>query len=478
MALGAQPINAQISLATTPGATPSSAGSAGLNADRFVEFMQMVGSRMADTGVPGVVVGVVDNEIRATCGLGVTNLEHPAQASAQTYFRAASLSTLFTGSAIGSLVDAGAVDLESPVRAYLPSFTVADPQASEDVLVRHLVTHSAGWHGTLRVDPGPGDDALARYVDHMAALPQVSRPGAHFSYNNAAVILAGHLIVEVTGQVFEDAMQDLTLSPLSMDGSSFSAADLRDKTVAFGHARDGNGPRVIDPWISVRAAAPVNGLVTNVDELLSFAAFHADATRSKPVGYLSEDTRMTSHRALGPGGSMGPLVLDSVGMNWMLTTIDNVEVSVHAANDFGQSSIIAVVPAKGFAVVILTNADAGQALSHELMVKALHHFLDFRQEEPEAIEIPEAGISDLAGRYQYLDGPTVTVAATGSGARLDVVMDGQPVPDLSGDLIFVAADRARLHIDEPAPYVDFVRDDGGAVAWLRLLGQLAPRTGR
>lgn len=436
--------------------------------------MQMVGGRMKDTGVPAVVVGTVHKEARSTCGLGVTNVDHPAQASAQTYFRVASLTKLFTGSAIGSLVDAGALSLDEPVRSYLPGFAVSDPQASEDVLVRHLVTHSAGWHGTLRLDPGPGDDALSRYVKGMADLPQVSPPGAHFSYNNAAVILAGHLIAQVTGQAYESAMRDLTLSPLSMDGSSFLATDMLDRSVAFGHADNAVGLRVIEPWEAVRAAAPANGLFTNVDELLSFAAFHADASSAKPVGFLSHDTWAGAHHPLGPGGSMGPLVLDAVGLGWMLTDVGGATVSVHAGNDFGQSSTIAVVPAEGFGVVVLTNADAGQALSFELMMKALDHFLGLRHQDPQPISLADGDIADVIGHYQFIEGPALTVSRTASGARLDIEVDGEVVPDVSGKLEFIAPDRARLQTGEGSVFVDFIRD-GETVAWVRFFGELAPR---
>jgi CubicO group peptidase (beta-lactamase class C family) len=62
------------------------------------------------------------------------------------------------------LVEQGKLDLEAPVRDYLPDFRVADPEVSEAVRLRHLVTHTAGWFGDASTETGDGDDALAHYV--------------------------------------------------------------------------------------------------------------------------------------------------------------------------------------------------------------------------------------------------------------------------------------------------------------------------
>ena len=65
--------------------------------------------------------------------------------------------------------------------------------------VLQLLNHTAGWEGDFFEDTGDGDDALARYVERMANLQQVTPPGSIVSYNNAALSLAGRVIEKVTG---------------------------------------------------------------------------------------------------------------------------------------------------------------------------------------------------------------------------------------------------------------------------------------
>src|SRR6185437_3799258 len=105
----------------------------------------------------------------------------------------------FTGTAMMRLVDQGMVDLDAPVRIYLPDLKLADASVAASVTVRQLLNHSAGWLGDDYLDYRRGDDALTNYVAGMQKLPQRTPPGQVFAYNNAAVNLAGRLIEVVTG---------------------------------------------------------------------------------------------------------------------------------------------------------------------------------------------------------------------------------------------------------------------------------------
>ncbi|MBP0661909.1 serine hydrolase, partial [Mycobacterium tuberculosis] len=80
----------------------------------------------------------------------------------------------FTGTAMMRLVEQGKVDLDSPVRSYIHDFAVADESVGATVTVRQLLNHTAGWDGRNGQDFGRGDDAVARSVDAMTHLPQLT----------------------------------------------------------------------------------------------------------------------------------------------------------------------------------------------------------------------------------------------------------------------------------------------------------------
>jgi CubicO group peptidase (beta-lactamase class C family) len=78
----------------------------------------------------------------------------------------------WTALAFMQLVDEGRVDLDEPVRTYLPGFTVADPKVSAEVTPRQLLFHTNGIEEAYG-DPGEDDDVYERMVGNIADAPQV-----------------------------------------------------------------------------------------------------------------------------------------------------------------------------------------------------------------------------------------------------------------------------------------------------------------
>ena len=58
------------------------------------------------------------------------------------------------------LVDEGRIELDAPVRTYIPGLRLKDEQGARVVTVLHLLNHTAGWSGDFFMDTGEGPDAL------------------------------------------------------------------------------------------------------------------------------------------------------------------------------------------------------------------------------------------------------------------------------------------------------------------------------
>lgn len=143
--------------------------------------------------VVGVSAGVLVDGEEHYAFHGVTNVDNPLDVDSATLFQFGSTGKTFTATAIMRLVEQGRVDLDAPVRRYVPEFTVADEGVSEKASVLQLLNHTAGWDGDMFDDTGDGDDALAKYVAAMARLQQVTPLGRAVSYNNASLSLAGSI---------------------------------------------------------------------------------------------------------------------------------------------------------------------------------------------------------------------------------------------------------------------------------------------
>jgi CubicO group peptidase (beta-lactamase class C family) len=176
---------------------------------------------MARYHVPGVAVGVFYQGQEYVRGYGVANVDYPQPVDGDTLFRIGSSTKTFTGTVVMRLVEQGQLDLDAPVRRYLPNLQLADEAVAARVTVRQLLNHSAGWLGHVLAGPARGDDALAKYVAALQQLPQLTPLGQVFAYNNAAANLAGYLVETVAGQPYEQVVQDVLLDPLALTHTGY-----------------------------------------------------------------------------------------------------------------------------------------------------------------------------------------------------------------------------------------------------------------
>src|SRR2546428_11897626 len=97
---------------------------------------------MARYHVPVVAIGILHDGDEDIAAYGVTNLEHPLAVDADTLFQIASITQTMPATAVMRLVERGALDLDAPIRRYLPEVKVRDDDAAKPATLRHLVPHT------------------------------------------------------------------------------------------------------------------------------------------------------------------------------------------------------------------------------------------------------------------------------------------------------------------------------------------------
>lgn len=186
----------------------------------------VVETAMHTQRIAGVGVVVVrDGRVALLKGYGVADENGRPVDPERTLFRVASISKTFTWIALMQLVEEGRIDLEKPANDYLPpQLRIPDEGYTQPILVRHLLTHSAGFEdivaGHLFIpDPMlavPLVDALARHRPH-----RVRAPGAASVYSNYGAALAGAIVQNVSGQPFEERVEVKILTPLGLQSTTF-----------------------------------------------------------------------------------------------------------------------------------------------------------------------------------------------------------------------------------------------------------------
>lgn len=449
-------------------------------ASRLVDpaLATLVQGAMERYHVPGVAIGMLRAGDIDVAGFGVTSVEHPLRVDGDTLFQIASVTKTMTATVIMRLIERGALDLDAPVRRYIPAFRLRDPAAQERATVRHLVTHTGGWLGDCFADFGNGDDALERYVTAMAELEQLTPLGEIWHYSNSSFALLGRLIEVVTGKSYEDATRELLFRPLGMTRSCFSAGEAITHRVAVGHVIVDEKPTVARPWAFPRAATPVGGVVSTANDLMRYARFHlGDGTTEDGARLLTRESLDLMRTPLADAD------LDrKVGVSWFVRSVAGVRLQYHGGVAIGQQGVLMLAPDRGEAVTVQTNSARGGLLHQDVTTWWQRRRLAISVPEPVYVELDHTRYTEYADRYlAELSDAELELADTGlvyrsfSHNRLGV----QPKPpDPPPSRVAFTSDARFTLLDGPLKDTrgEFLRGPDGRVRYLRVGGRVYRRT--
>jgi CubicO group peptidase (beta-lactamase class C family) len=201
------------------------------------EVAEYLTAAVADSGALGAAVVIVDaSGVIFTEGLGVAAHGGP-RVTPGTPFHIASLSKAITGLAVMQLVEAGRLDLDTPLGATSLDLGWQDLPAAE-LTVSDLLSHTSGWSeidGLVnRVGFDSGPDALEVNAQRIAATP-LSHPTGEFEYSNANYDVLGYLVQRASGVGFADYLRANVFDPLAMTSSFATESEALAAGIAEGH---------------------------------------------------------------------------------------------------------------------------------------------------------------------------------------------------------------------------------------------------
>jgi CubicO group peptidase (beta-lactamase class C family) len=436
----------------------------------FDRVCDAIRTSMEETQTPGVAVGLLHEGEERVAGFGVTSLESPLDVTPDTLFQIGSITKTFTGTAVMRLVERGDIDLDAPVRRYLPELTLSDEAVAARVTMRHLLTHTGGWIGDYFDDLGSGDDALARICEGMSTLPQLTPVGDVWSYNNAGFYLAGRVIEVVARKPYEQALHELVLEPLGLQYSFFFADDVMTRRFAVGHHRNDDGPpTVARPWGIGRAHHPAGGIASTVRDLLRYARFHL----GESDGVLTRASLEEMQTSQLEAGS----IFDQVGITWSISERTGARIIGHGGGTNGQISLFFFAPAHEFAFAVLTNYQRGGEVAFAARGAALEA-IGATEREPQPVDLaPDEYLGTYTSplfdaRLEHVDGRLV-LALTNKGGFPKKDSPPQPSPP-PVTVAFYAPDRLFV-TDGPQGEAEFLRAADGTIEWFRVGGRIMAR---
>ncbi|MEV6277872.1 serine hydrolase domain-containing protein [Nocardia sp. NPDC051832] len=436
----------------------------------------------AKFGIPGIAIGVWAGGREHFGCHGVTSIENPLPVNANTLFQLGSVTKPLTATVIMRLVADGMIELDAPVRRYVPEFVLSDPDAAARITVAQLLNHTSGMDWSIINDTGEGEDALAKFVATLAELPMIGAPGERASYSQAGFNVLGRVIEKVTGQTYEQAVASIVLEPLGLADTVFTEREAMTRRFAVGHDIGADGAlSIARPWKPTRANNAGGGVASTVADQLRWARFHlGDGAPVLPAGVVRQMRQPTVELR---GSSLG----DAFGTCWFLREIDGVATIGHGGSSIGQFSELLIVPDRDFALIVMTNAGPDGIPANQAVVRwALEHYLGLLDRDPEPIPFDADRAAEVAGHYAS-DAMTFDITTNGTALTLEVLIKPEIRAAAEGEL---PADHAPFEFGLlPGDGDDYIitsgafaghrgffsRDERGAVVGVDLAGRLFTR---
>jgi D-alanyl-D-alanine carboxypeptidase len=317
-------------------------------------------AQMAYAAFPGVSVGIVhDQELVWSAGFGRADVERGRPATADTLYRIASITKLFTSTAIMQLRDAGKLRLDDPIATHLPWFRVGGRHGdAPPITVRHLLTHTAGlpreagspyWTDS---DFPTVEEIRARLPRLLTALPTETE----WKYSNLGLTLAGEIVSAVAGRPYADYVADHILAPLGMRRTFVATPPADHPDLAVGYTRRlPTSPRARAPFTDGRGVTAAANMTTCVSDLARFAMLQFRDGGVGGAQILRGSTLREMHRVhwLEPDWTAG------WGLGFRVTRLGGRTYVGHGGSLRGYRTLLQLCPADRIGVIVLTNADDG-----------------------------------------------------------------------------------------------------------------------
>lgn len=319
---------------------------------------------MAYRNQPGLSIGIgTDQELIWTRGFGYADVTQEVAATAKTIYRIASITKLFTATAILQLRDAGKLQLDDPVTKHLPWFAIQDTYpAAPPITIRHLLTHTAGLpreadfpYWTDSEFPTV-EEIQATISNQSTILPTETR----WKYSNLALSLAGEIVATVSGQEYSDYIRQQILNPLGMNDTHVHAIDPEHPQLATGYGRRlPDGIRQHSPYTDCRGITPAANMASTVEDLARFAMWQLqDETADTAILHSNTRREMQRIHWLQDDWQAG------WGLGFYIWRRQGKTYIGHGGALQGYRTEVQLCPKEKLFAVVLTNADDGMPLMY------------------------------------------------------------------------------------------------------------------
>ncbi len=311
--------------------------------------------------VPGIGIAMVDESGPVwLTAIGKADLAADIEADTDSMFRIGSTSKMFVALSVLKLVEEGRLSLDDKVVDLVPEIEFKNQwESSDPVRIVHLLEHTTGWDDIHLPEYGHNDPAPASLKEGLDFHPhsRVSRwkPGSRMAYCNSGPPVAAYIVQAITGQSFEDYVQENFFAPMGMRTMTYRlSADVEASGVTL--YDNGNTPQ--DYWhIIMRPSGSINASSADMLKMVSFFV-NRGAMNGKQLissASLHRMERVASTPAAAAGQEIG------YGLHNYSSTHKSWVYRAHSGGVNGGLTELAYLPEQKLGYVFMINSGNGAA---------------------------------------------------------------------------------------------------------------------
>jgi CubicO group peptidase (beta-lactamase class C family) len=315
--------------------------------DRFITH------QMATQHIPGLALAITHkSQILHVKGYGKANAQQLA--TPKTQFPIASLSKSFTAVAVLQLVEAGQIDLDTPVKHYLSDFTLADTQTAAQITIRQLLNQTSGLS-----DLSFSESFLPQPTTNVERIKSLNRaypvavPGTEFHYFNPNYDVLARVVEVVSGQSFEEWLRSHIFTPLRMS-QTFYATTMAEAQQRASHMATGHLMAFAIPFAAQELSGYLGGnagVISTAEDMAKYLILHSNGGQFEDTQLLTPDSMALIHRS--PSQLKSPYA-----MGWFVTTENGRQILQHNGILSTFYTDVAVLPNEKYSIALLYNISA------------------------------------------------------------------------------------------------------------------------
>lgn len=332
------------------------------------EFELAFEEGMNNKRIPGGAVAIVkDGRVVFQKGFGVKEKGTSNKVDEHTVFRLGSVSKGFAAVLAGVAVEDGLISWDKPVSSYLEDFKLNDPEQTNRVQIKHILSHTSGLPRHAYTNLVEDGLSLDRIIPRFESVPLISEEGILLAYQNAAYSVIEKVLEAQTNIDFNSLLKQELFTPLQMDNASSNYDSIKSSAnkamphVYYSRSKGRVPISISKKYYNAISSGGINASASDMGKWLLLLTGNTPEIISKEIlNQIYDPLAKINNRRFSR--YWDGVNSSQYGMGWRVLDNDGQRIVYHGGYVNGYRTEIAFDPDNNLGICILINANSSYPL--------------------------------------------------------------------------------------------------------------------